>query len=352
MRSASTFFSSALARALALGRSRAPEPFASRARAVRAVASVTMPPKRRATEDPPSRRARARASATKTASPQSPAKPPKTPSPIKPAKPAKRARAVPPVEDAVPRTPEDDDGLRFGDVDVARALASISAADATMAALIRTHGVLPRIASCQEARARATEPNRAFRSLARAIVFQQLNGAAAATIFGRVRSAVGAEDDETAMTPEAFARAKDEDLRACGLSARKLEYLRGLAARFSSGDDDDDDDGRRPALTDDALEAMSDEKTTATLLELKGIGEWSVHMFQMFYLNRPDVLPVKDFGVRQGMMIAYGLRDPPKEEKMREIAASWAPYKTLASMYMWAAADAAKASKGKKETPR
>jgi 3-methyladenine DNA glycosylase/8-oxoguanine DNA glycosylase len=221
-----------------------------------------------------------------------------------------------------------------------------------MAALIRTHGVLPRIASCQEARARATEPNRAFRSLARAIVFQQLNGAAAATIFGRVRSAVGAEDDETAMTPEAFARAKDEDLRACGLSARKLEYLRGLAARFSSGDDDDDDDGRRPALTDDALEAMSDEKTTATLLELKGIGEWSVHMFQMFYLNRPDVLPVKDFGVRQGMMIAYGLRDPPKEEKMREIAASWAPYKTLASMYMWAAADAAKASKGKKETPR
>jgi 3-methyladenine DNA glycosylase/8-oxoguanine DNA glycosylase len=97
---------------------------------------------------------------------------------------------------------------------------------------------------------------------------------------------------------------------------------------------------------------MSDEKTTATLLELKGIGEWSVHMFQMFYLNRPDVLPVKDFGVRQGMMIAYGLRDPPKEEKMREIAASWAPYKTLASMYMWAAADAAKASKGKKETPR
>lgn len=114
----------------------------------------------------------------------------------------------------------------FREVDVAEALAALSAADGRLGSVIDAAGVLPRLASFQEARAARHEPNRAFRSLARAIVFQQLNGAAAATIFGRFKAAVGAEDDDAALTPTAVAAADTQLMQSCGLSQRKVDYLK------------------------------------------------------------------------------------------------------------------------------
>ena len=236
---------------------------------------------------------------------------------------------------AVPSpSPSSADPLFFRDVHVEDALEALSASDAQLSAVIKIAGVLPRIASCQQARAARDEPNRAFRSLARAIVFQQLNGTAAATIFNRVKAAVGAAHDDLALTPAAVATSEDGVLRACGLSQRKLEYLQGLAAAFSSPTD-------RGGLSDDALEAMSQTEVFEALVALRGVGPWSVHMFQMFYLNEPDVLPYSDFGVRKGVMKLYGLSAMPSKAKIEEVAQKWAPYRTLASFYMWHVADGA-----------
>ena len=143
-------------------------------------------------------------------------------------------------------------------------------------------------------------------------------------------------------------------MRACGLSQRKHEYLVALARAFHPAHSDF-------PLSDESLEAMDDTAVMSALVALRGVGPWSVHMFQMFYLNRPDVLPTKDFGVRKGVMRLYGLRDMPSEAKVEEIAEQWRPHRTLASMYMWQAADgvsppgrcrAATGGKGRKERRR
>jgi hypothetical protein len=143
----------------------------------------------------------------------------------------------------------------FGDVVVADALRELSTRDPKLGELINRHGTLPRIFACQDSRRATHEPNRAFRSLARAIVFQQLNGTAAATIFGRVLRCVGAEDDDPAfsLTPDAIIDADEAQMRACGLSQRKYEYLVSLASAFHPSHSD-------YPLTDESLEAMDDEE--------------------------------------------------------------------------------------------
>ena len=238
----------------------------------------------------------------------------------------------------------DSSALSFGEVrDVRAALAAMSARDPVLAGLITEAGVLPRIAQCQAARAATHEPHRAFRALARAIVFQQLHGAAAATIFSRVAALAGAEADATRLTPESILAADETRLRACGLSQRKLEYLRGLAEAFTAAPEGG-------GLGDAALESASDADARAALVALRGVGPWTVDMFSMFHLNRADVLPVGDFGVRKGMMLAYGLNSMPSPAKMEAIAENWRPTRTLASFYMWHAADAAKKEKHAPET--
>lgn len=271
------------------------------------------------------------------------AAPPVTPSPTKPERRRREGRELNDVAKLEAEVAAAPASLTFfRDVRVEDALAALSAADASLATVIAEAGVLPRITECQEARGARHESNRAFRSLARAIVFQQLNGVAAATIFNRVRTVVGAETDHTALTPAAVAAADDDALRKCGLSQRKLEYLRGLAAAFT----------RKSAggggLSDETLERMSEGEVYDTLVALRGLGAWSVHMFQMFYLNDPDVLPYSDFGVRKGVMQLYRLSAMPSKAKMEEIAAGWAPYRTLASFYMWHVADGCKTGAGKK----
>ena len=151
-------------------------------------------------------------------------------------------------------------------------------------------------------------------------------------------------------------------MRACGLSQRKLEYLRGLALAFTPANQVEGGGG----LDDETLERASAEDVTRSLVALRGLGPWTVHMFRMFYLNHADVLPVGDFGVRRGMMLLYGLSSMPGPEKMQAIAEPWAPYRTIGAMYMWRVADDAKENpkvakgngkgkgngEGKRETPR
>ena len=196
--------------------------------------------------------------------------------------------------------------------------------------------MLPRIAQCQTARVATHEPHRAFRALARAIVRQQLHGAAAVGHHLRPprRAGRAREADATRLSPEAILSAEASRLRACGLSQRKLEYLRGLAEAFTSAPEGG-------GLGDAVLESATDEDARAKLEALRGVGPWTVDMFAMFHLNRADVL-WGDFGVRKGVMLTYGLPSMPSPAKMQAIAENWRPTRTLASFYMWHAADAAK----------
>ena len=159
-----------------------------------------------------------------------------------------------------------------------------------------------------------------FQYLLAAIVHQQLAGAAARTIHGRVLALYDGRNPE----PHELLGTPDRKLRAAGLSGQKIAYLRDLARRSSSGD---------VALP--TLDALPDDEIIVALTRVKGIGRWTAHMFLMFRLGRPDVLPELDYGVRKGMQIAYRLRKLPTPARMHQLAASWAPYRTVGSWYMW-----------------
>ena len=162
-----------------------------------------------------------------------------------------------------------------------------------------------------------------FRSLARAIFFQQLAGPAARAILNRVLAAL-ATDDQRFFTPQQLLAASDEQLRAAGLSRQKLGYLRDLSEKFASGE-----------LSEGEFTSLDDEEVIHRTTSVKGIGRWTAEMFLIFSLGRPDVLPVDDLGVRRGFQIAYGLAELPKPEQMRRIAEPWRPYRSVGTWYMW-----------------
>jgi len=162
-----------------------------------------------------------------------------------------------------------------------------------------------------------------FRALGRAIFFQQLAGPAARAIMNRVLAALGT-DDQRWYTPQRFLQATDEELRAAGLSRQKMTYLRDLAEKFAAAE-----------LSEDDFHHLDDEEVIIKASFVKGIGRWTAEMLLIFTLDRPDVLPVDDLGVRRGMQITYGLPDLPKPDEMRRIAAAWAPYRSAGTWYMW-----------------
>lgn len=164
-----------------------------------------------------------------------------------------------------------------------------------------------------------------FKSLSRAIFFQQLAGPAARAIMGRVLATLET-DEERWYAPSRFLKASDDELRAAGLSRQKMVYLRDLAEKFASG-----------YLSEDEFDHLDDDAVIERVSEVKGIGRWTGEMFLMFTLGRPDVLPVDDLGVRKGMQIAYGLDEPPKPDRMREIGEPWRPYRSVGTWYMWRA---------------
>lgn len=168
-----------------------------------------------------------------------------------------------------------------------------------------------------------------FLALAEAIVYQQLTGRAAATIFGRVCALFPQAGAEAGPTPERLLRMSDARLRGAGLSRAKLLALRDLARRAA--------DGSLPTLAE--VQAMDDEAIVARLTEVRGIGRWTVEMLLMFRLGRPDVLPADDYGIRKGFAATFARRGEAQREEVRERGARWAPFRTVASWYLWRAAE-------------
>ncbi len=170
-----------------------------------------------------------------------------------------------------------------------------------------------------------------FQSLAQSIVYQQLNGKAAASIHGRLLDLF----PRRAMTPERLLAASEEALRGAGLSRGKLLALRDLATRAAAG--------TVPEVRQ--LEGLSDEAIVRRLIEVRGIGRWTVQMLLIFRLGRPDVLPVDDFGVRAGFQHAYGKRKMPTPKQLAAFGERWRPFRSVAAWYMWRALELGRGEK-------
>lgn len=158
----------------------------------------------------------------------------------------------------------------------------------------------------------------AFQTLARAIVGQQISTKAAASIWKRFVECAGT------VTPEKVAALEHGAMRACGLSNAKARYVHDLASHFASG-----------SLKPRRWPKMGDEKIIEELVQVKGIGRWSAQMFLMFHLMRPDLLPVDDLGLRRAMERHFNSGRPMRKEKMQKIGERWAPYRSVASWYLW-----------------
>jgi DNA-3-methyladenine glycosylase II len=162
-----------------------------------------------------------------------------------------------------------------------------------------------------------------FSSLAEAIIYQQLNGRAALTIFKRFAALAG-----DPLTPEGILKLTDAQMRSVGLSKQKSAYLKDLAAKTHDG------------LLDFArLAHASDEEVIEHLTQVKGIGVWTAHMFLMFSLRRPNVLPTGDYGVQVAVKKHYKKRKLPKPKDMAKIAKCWEPYRSVACWYLWRSLD-------------
>jgi DNA-3-methyladenine glycosylase II len=164
-------------------------------------------------------------------------------------------------------------------------------------------------------------------ALARAILYQQLSGKAAATIVGRVEAAIGSDRFHC----DTLARRDDADIRACGVSGNKLRALRDLALREEAGDVPDL--RRMSTMTEDAI--------VEALVPIRGIGRWTVEMMLMFRLGRPDVLPIDDLGIRKGAQVVDRLDGMPTPKELQARGERWGPYRSYASFYLWRIADAA-----------
>lgn len=164
-----------------------------------------------------------------------------------------------------------------------------------------------------------------FDAIARSIVFQQLSGKAAGTIHGRFQGLYGGRTP----LPAELVETSDEKLRGIGLSRQKSAYLKDLAARVVAGE-----------LPVDTLHELTDDEIITALTQVKGIGRWTAQMFLMFRLGRPDVLPDLDLGIQKGIQLAYKLRKLPPPERVKKIGAKWAPYRSIASWYLWRLLDA------------
>ena len=163
----------------------------------------------------------------------------------------------------------------------------------------------------------------AFAALAEAIVYQQLHGKAAATIFKRLTDLTGLP-----LAPRGILKLSEAQLRSAGLSKQKLSYLRDLATKSHSGEVDF---ARLPVL--------SDQQVIQQLTQIKGIGVWTAHMFLMFSLRRPNILPTGDLGIQMAIRKHYRKRKLPKPAQMQKIAKPWEPYRSVACWYLWRSLD-------------
>jgi DNA-3-methyladenine glycosylase II len=159
-----------------------------------------------------------------------------------------------------------------------------------------------------------------FETLVRSIVYQQLSGRVATVILGRLVALL----PDGAVTPEAILKLTPAKMRRAGLSKQKTAYIRDLARKTVRG-----------KVRFEALGELADEEVIEHLTQVKGIGVWTAHMFLMFALRRPDVLPVGDLGVRSAIRKVYGMEKLPHPKEVEELAANWRPYCSVASWYLW-----------------
>ena len=171
---------------------------------------------------------------------------------------------------------------------------------------------------------RAGRPDDHYGALVRAIVGQQLSTKAARTIYGRLTERFGGRTP----TPAEIIADDPEQLRSVGLSRAKASYLRSLAEHVVAGE-----------LELERFDEMPDAEIAAELIAVKGLGQWTVDMYLMFHLGRPDVLPVGDLGIRRAVERAYGLPGLPDSAQLTEIAEPWRPHRTLACRYLWRSLD-------------
>ena len=174
-------------------------------------------------------------------------------------------------------------------------------------------------------------------ALARAILYQQLSGKAAATIVGRVEAAIASDRFHC----DTLARCDDTTIRACGVSGNKLLALRDLAAREGRGE--------IPALRQ--MSTMNNDAIVDALVPVRGIGRWTVEMMLMFRLGRADVLPIDDLGIRKGAQVVDKLDEMLPPKLLAERGERWGPYRTYASLYLWRIADFSAESKAATKTP-
>jgi len=207
---------------------------------------------------------------------------------------------------------------------MSEALRHLRRVDPVMAQLIRSAGPY------------AAKPERgigAYEALVQAVAHQQLTGKAAQTILGRFYALYGIA---CCPEPARLVATPDAQLRGCGFSRAKTASIKDIASRTL--------DGSIPPRR--SLARMRNEAIIERLVEARGVGRWTVEMFLMFTLGRPDVLPVDDYGIRLGYKIAYGKRTLPKPKSLAKLGESWAPYRTTASWYLWRAVDMHRAKRG------
>jgi DNA-3-methyladenine glycosylase II len=200
----------------------------------------------------------------------------------------------------------------------AKARIELAAADPAMATLIERVGEID--LKTRLRRRSEEKPPDAYGALLRAIVGQQLSTKAARTIYLRVCDLFGG----STPSPEQLLEASEEDLRGCGLSGRKVEYVRDLAVHVLDGE-----------LELDRLGDLSDEEAIEELVAVRGLGQWTAEMFLLFHLERPDVLSGGDLGIRKAVQIEYGLKEMPTPQRVLEIGEPWRPHRSLASLYLW-----------------
>jgi DNA-3-methyladenine glycosylase II len=199
-------------------------------------------------------------------------------------------------------------------IDYAKARRTLARRDPVLRDLMRRYG------ACGLTGAQHQDP---FKALIHAIIAQQLSSRAAATIERRFDALFAGRP-----APADVTLVPDEGLRAVGISAQKIRYIRDLCARIQDG-----------SLKLDALPDLPDESVIAALTQVKGIGRWTAEMFLMFRLHRPDVLPIGDLGIVKAVQRVYGLRQVPTPARLIRIGEAWRPYRSVACWYLWASLD-------------